>query len=850
MGKIVERCRRLRVEPVHALVALQAALAGGVLLLTPGAGNASALWWWALLPLFAAAEVLVVHVPTERSSHAHTLREVPAVLGLVFLAHHDYVLAHVLGSTLALLLWARQRGTKLAFNATMFALEASVGSALYPLLLGGAEASDPRGWTAALAAVLVTDLLAAAAVTAAISASEGRYDGQLLREALRGGLVAAMINTCLALLVVVLVLESPGALPLLGAVLLLLVAGYRAYVRLGSGYGRLQLLYRFVGAAQRPGEGGATAAALAEDARELLRADRAELVLLPGAGGPGARTAAVRDGGVSTRDWDGSPAPDDAWWRPALDGEPVLLRHAGRPRGTGDGPAAAPRDGIAVPLRAEGVRGALVVAERLFEEETFSQQDLRLLETLGAHAAVALDRARLVDRLRAVAAQREHEALHDALTGLPNRRWLTAQLDALLRAGDAGALVLLGLDDFRDVNDTLGHSAGDALLRSVADRLRTAAPGAVARLGGDEFAVLLPGVAVDAAVDVAAALAHGVGRAADVQGLAVTVQASAGVAGLGAGRGPGPAGGPATAEALLSAADVALCRAKERRSAVEAYRPEDGEATRRRMVLARDLPRALEDGIEVWFQPQARAADGAVTGAEALLRWEHPRYGAVPPPEVVAVAERTGLLRRLTDRVLAAALAARADWARAGHELDVSVNVTAADVADEGLVAAVAAALAGTATPPARLTVEITESGAMEDPERCLAVLDRLAGLGVRLSVDDFGTGHSSLAYLDRLPVHEVKVDRSFVARLDAAGSDATVVRTTVALAHQLGLQVVAEGVEVPAQWRAVADLGCELVQGYGLARPLPPEAVLAWLDAHRAGAGPGLRGQPAASRG
>jgi EAL domain-containing protein (putative c-di-GMP-specific phosphodiesterase class I) len=276
--------------------------------------------------------------------------------------------------------------------------------------------------------------------------------------------------------------------------------------------------------------------------------------------------------------------------------------------------------------------------------------------------------------------------------------------------------------------------------------------------------------------------------------------------------------------------------AKTARSGVEAYHARDGDSTARRLTLAADLPQAMRDGaLQLWFQPQAATATGEVTGFEALLRWDHPRFGWVPPPEIVAVAHRTGMTQDLTDHVLRSALTSRADWASNGHDIDVSVNVTPRDISDAGIVERVGALLLDTRTPPGALIMEITESDAMRDPERCAVVLGALAARGVRLSVDDFGTGYSSLAYLDRLPVHEVKIDRSFVFRVEKNASDSTIVRATVNLAHDLGLRVVAEGVENDLAKALVTQMGCDLYQGYGLARAMPADDVLDWLVRHNA---------------
>ncbi len=448
--------------------------------------------WAVLLPLFALAEVAVIHLPAQRSSHSHTLREIPAILGLTFLTPGQYLSAYVVGAGLALVLWTHQRGLKLAFNLSLFALEAVLGSLAYHAVLGSGDPIGHLAWLAAISAVLLTDLLSAAAVTAAISLTEGSLDTEVMREAIRSGVPAALVNACMALLVVTLVVARPAALPLLGVVLVVLVLAYRVYVALVRGHARTDMLYRFVGSTGRSSELGDVVGAVLSEAGALLRAERAQLVVLPGAGRAGA-TSTWSDGTTVTEPLD-PPAPGPSWWSAALDGHPVRHLAQGEAAHGRDGDAAVPRDGLAVPLReGETVVAVLLVADRTFEEETFTDEDLRLLETLGAHAAVALERAHVVERLRLLAAERAHEALHDVLTGLPNRRAFTEAVAAASARGEEGVVLLLDLDDFKDVNDTLGHTAGDALLTVTGQRLSDVAPDLVARLGGDEFALLLPG---------------------------------------------------------------------------------------------------------------------------------------------------------------------------------------------------------------------------------------------------------------------------------------------------------------------------------------------------------------------
>jgi diguanylate cyclase (GGDEF)-like protein len=784
----------------------------------------------------------VIHLPTQRNAHGHTLREVPAVLGLTFLGSQAYVAAYVLGAVLALVVAARMRGVKLAFNAAMFAFEAALGATIYHALLGGADPLSWQAWLAVLASVLATDLLSAGAVTAAISLTEGAFDGEVLEEALRSGVVAAFINTCVALLVATLVIVQPSALPLLGVVLVLLVLGYRVYVSLARGHARTQLLYRFVDRTSSAGSSEEVMRLVLAEAAELMHAERAYLVEQLGGDEMTLRYHTLADGSLHTA---ALAIQDIGWWWPAFEGG--VVRHEGSGRAAGDGadaaanwpaPLSAPRDGLAAALREAGsTRYVLVVCDRTFDKETFGPEDVQVFEALAAHAGVAMERARTVNDLESLAEVRTHEARHDPLSGLLNRRAFSDAVAQAIQAtsdhgspaGAAGAaqgrgvVMLLDLDDFKDVNDTLGHSAGDHIITATAARLREHARGLVARLGGDEFAVLMPGTGLQDGLAHARELHDVVAQPVPLGDVRLTVSASIGVAQFTV--------LTESAEDLVAQADVAMYTAKAERSGVAPYHPEAGDSTARRLALAADLPGAIESGeVELFFQPQADAQTGRTTGFEALVRWRHQDFGMISPPEIIAVAHRTGNMRTLTDALIGHALEARSAWARAGHELDVSVNVTTRDISDPTLVSRVRQVLKQYGAPAHALVVEITESDAMKDPERSLRVLTELHDVGVKISIDDFGTGYSSLAYLDRLPVSEVKIDQSFIFRLEKDAADATIVRATIGLAHDLGLRVVAEGVENELARTLVKQLGVDVYQGYGLARPMPGDEVLGWL--------------------
>ncbi|MFI1378585.1 putative bifunctional diguanylate cyclase/phosphodiesterase [Embleya sp. NPDC020886] len=439
---------------------------------------------------------------------------------------------------------------------------------------------------------------------------------------------------------------------------------------------------------------------------------------------------------------------------------------------------------------------------------------------------------------------REQESRHDALTGLPNRRLLLERgEEALGRAGGRGgrvALLLLDLHRFHEVNDTLGHVAGDRLLQQVGARLETLVrPGdTVARLGGDEFALLLPGLDMgtdrQTAQEVVLGLAHRIvdriGEPFDLDELTLDVEASVGVAIF-----PDHA---SDVLGLLQYADVAMYLAKRSRSGVELYDDSRDVNTRDKLLLLGDLRRALDNHeVELHYQPKIRLADGRVDGCEALVRWRHPTRGQVSPEEFVLLAEQTGLMPRLTRYVVDVALDQVARWHVEGIDVPVAVNISARDIHVPSFADSVAAGLREHDVAAGALQLEITERVLLEEPQRAAESLEALRRLGVRLSLDDFGTGYSSLVHLRHIPVSEIKIDRSFVARLTMNEEDAAIVCSIVQLAHSLGLRVVAEGVEDEATYQRLRELGCDAAQGWLMSKALPSAEATAWLLRHGAGA-------------
>jgi diguanylate cyclase (GGDEF)-like protein len=444
------------------------------------------------------------------------------------------------------------------------------------------------------------------------------------------------------------------------------------------------------------------------------------------------------------------------------------------------------------------------------------------LALLAAFTVVTVGYQRALLRQSADSRRR---ALHDELTGLPNRVLLNERLADAVQAGGSTAVMILDLDRFKEVNDTLGHSQGDDLLCQVAQRIRATvrADDTVARLSGDEFAVLLPGTGTHEALALADRLTGELHRSFVIGSVTVDVETSIGVA---------ASAQPDAADALLRGADIAMHAAKEAKTGAVLYSPDMHTGDAGRLQLLGDLRRALDAGdqLALHYQPKIDLGSGVVCGAEALLRWNHPVRGAVSPAEFIPIAETTGLINRLTVCVLRHAIGQARAWLDDGNPVTIAVNLSSRCLLDPTLVEQVTGLLHEFGLPPTLLRLEVTETAVMANPALALATLTRLHDLGIKLSIDDFGTGYSSMSYLKRLPIDELKVDRSFVAGMDSDRDDAALVRGTIDLGHNLGLTVVAEGVETAAHVAALRKLGCDVAQGYHYARPMPAAAFTGWL--------------------
>jgi len=429
--------------------------------------------------------------------------------------------------------------------------------------------------------------------------------------------------------------------------------------------------------------------------------------------------------------------------------------------------------------------------------------------------------------------QAMHDATHDQLTDLPNRVLLRDRLEqaihVALREDRKLALFILDLDRFKEINDTLGHYSGDRLLKHVAMRLRGVVRGSdtLSRLGGDEFAILLPMIKESSDVHIVLKKIQTAFLSPFMlESLKIEVQASIGIA-------ISPDHGR-DVDTIMQRADVAMYAAKQNQQGYNVYSTDLDKHSPHRLTLMGELRQAIDnDELLLHFQPKININSNIVTGVEALVRWQHPQHGFMPPDEFIPLAERTGLIKPLSLWVLKRALEQAVKWHSSHLKLGIAINISPSTLLDTELPDVITGTLASCSLSPHYITFEITEGSIIKDPERALEILTRLDKMGIRISIDDFGTGYSSLAYLKKMPASEVKIDKSFVLDMLVDENDAAIVQATIDLAHNLGMKVVAEGVENKETAERLKELGCDILQGYYFSKPLPADSFLAWVSAH-----------------
>ncbi|WP_428963515.1 putative bifunctional diguanylate cyclase/phosphodiesterase [Micromonospora fluostatini] len=774
-----------------------------------------------MLAVMVAAAMPTINIVVRRQALGLLLAEIPLVVAFYLLPPLSVVLAYTV-ATLIVQIRRKLAPVKFWFNIVLAAAGTSLAETVL-LALPELDGVGPATWGTLFLATSVHTLVTQAAVVAVIAVVQGWQAGRQLIRSSPPILLAGIINVVIGLLILITLVTNPWSIVLLAAFALALVLVYRSYTQFLRQHRTLADLYQLTRAMTESGHDGTLVDALLGRVRGLMQAEYATL-WLPAQGRHPEFLLTAREDDTGLLDVAVTPAE----LRERALREARMVAVGARLRGEPDLRACLRaervKDVIILPLRSgQVVIGTLEVANRLGDPNHFTADDIPVFETVAAHAAVALENSRLVDRLR-------HDAYHDALTKLPNRRRITAALDEAVKIrapGEVVAVLLFDVDGLRQVNETLGHAAGDKVLAEVADRLRSCAPSAalVGRAGGDEFVVTLRLENVEAAVELAGTLREQIRDEMVFDPLTLDVDTAVGVA-------VHPDHG-SDAATLLQRVDLAAMAAKSVPGNVQVFSPALESPSLHRLGLAGDLRRALDEGeVQVYFQPKVTLRDRRLVGVECLARWEHQTHGAVAPEDFVAVAEHTGQLGRLTELVLREGLRRSRDWSHAEQPLAVSVNLAARTLTDRDFPERVRELLTEYGVPPHRLTFEIRESGVLDGTDRPIPTLRRLRDLGVRLSLDDFGTGATSLAYLRRLPVHEVKVDRSFVQGMATDPGDLAIVNAVVTLSQQFGLTVVAEGVESELTLELLQDIGCEIGQGFLFSRPLPYERLAAWFSA------------------
>jgi diguanylate cyclase (GGDEF)-like protein len=819
-------------------VATAIAVPLAAVILGPRAGAASP--WLVLLVVIgiAVAEFVTLQFEFRKQTFQWTASEFALVIALVVLGGTWAAAARAVAVGAVLLIQGFPKA-KVVFNVAVALLEVVVAVSVLRLLPAG-ELDRPGTWIAYVLAILAGNLVGALLIASAITVTQG-YPGRLLWTRL---FVPVAVVSPLAVVVGLAVLLLVGVtawtwlliLPLIVALGLL----YRRFGTVTREGQTLEQVYDFARRVEQVTADEDGIRQIVEAVRELLNAERVALWLPPYLD-EGPRLVVAAEDGLPW--YDGPGDPDDPFRRRAVEGGEhggaggsVMVSLA---RADPEETAALDRRGVAdligAPvITAAGEPGYLEVCDRRSTFITFEESDRGALESVLTHVNAAIRQQQLLSQIR-------YDADHDRLTGLPNRQRLAAEIDAVLAADPVAAragLILAALDNYTEVTDTLGHAASDELLLVTAGLLREHAPPAalLARMEGEQFAVLLPGLSLAATERAARRLREAASSRARVAGLDLEVTLSIGVAAA-------PVHGT-DAGTLMQRADVALLAASSS-GGVASYHPVLDQQSLRRLQLGTELEQAMADGsISVVFQPIIDAQTSDIVSVETLLRWAHPRYGAIPPDDFVHLAEQIGRIGALTDHVLDLALARCRRWLDDDIALSVAVNLSARCLSEPDLVDRVARALQRHGVPGELLTLELTEGSVVSDAVRGSTVLDDLHSLGLRLSMDDFGTGYSSLSQLRQLPIDEVKVDKSFVLGMSTSQGESFIARSIIELAHNLGLHVVAEGVEDEVTRNLLAEMGCDKLQGFLVSRPLPEDRLESWLLARTGvrSAAPGAR--------
>lgn len=824
------RAARVRISGVARVWLLSGAMMVAALVVyllavqdLPSLASPFRLPWWALTVGFFVTETNPVRVRYRRQGQLLSLNEIPFVLGLFFSTPPELLLGLLLGSAGALLRARKQSPQQLAFNTSHYFLAGVLATMSFHEVVQG-EVTGPVGWSGALLASVMVTLLGHAAITLAILLSGSQPQVDRLRQVLSLGLTGSITITTVALVVVeVLWGDQRTALLLLVPSAVGLIA-YRGWIEDHGRPESLDAAYESTRMLQRSPEVDSAVIGLLTQARGMFRAERAEITLFPAEGEEAVRTGLGPGSAVQTMVPVLLDPHERAWAESLPSGTGIRYPEVGAPVIPGLLERNIREAMTMVIRRDDRVVGTILVGNRVGEVDHFDRADLDLFEPLARNLGIVLESGTLeqsLQQLRDLEAQLRHQAYHDPLTSLANRSQFIERVELALEFSSADrsrmAVLFIGVDDFKVVNDALGHPVGDQLLVALAGRIRQVLgpEDAAARLGGDEFGVLLDCPQPGVAEDVAEALLEAIRKPIVLEGKELHVRASIGIALGDSGR---------WADELLRNADVAMATAKAAgKDRFQLFSPHMHLAVVERHELVADLQRALErDEFELHYQPIVELASGRIVAFEALVRWQHPLRGMVPPDEFIPVAEETGLILPIGRTILAKACSQAKVWQEqfpAHAELCMAINLSARQLKHPAFVGETMQAIAESGVRASTLILEITETVLMEETESHIAKLAQLKSLGLRLAMDDFGTGYSSLSFLSQLPIDILKIAKPFVEGLGRSARDEAFATAIVRLGQTVGMALIAEGVERDDQLRELRRLGCDMVQGWYFAR-------------------------------
>jgi diguanylate cyclase (GGDEF)-like protein len=780
-----------------------------------------------LIALFAAAEIFPVHLHFDGNTHSFSLFEIPLALGLFFVSGPHLILVRIVGGGAALRFHRKQPPTKLLFNIACFMLEDRLAVAVFRFVSGQHGHFAIMSIVGAASGALAASMLSTTLVTAVICLAESKRPDRRVVSSLGFGAVSALITISVGLVAVAIVTAYPEASWLLVIPTIGLQAANHAYAKERRRHRGLVFLHDATRSLHQSAELGPALTRLVGNARDEFRAAHVELAYLA-SGSDTVMHVSARAGETATK----TVPLDQSRLEPLMAEVSVAAAPLAVASSTAEPMLAAIlaerqlNDAIVASLQADGrACGLLLIGHRPGDIARFDRDDVVLLETLAENVAAALENGRLeqlLEQLRRMEQRLTHQTNHDELTGLANRtmfaRIVTDSL-SLAENGQCAAVLFVDLDDFKTVNDSLGHAAGDELLVALGRRLRSAIPpnATAARLGGDEFAVVLPGVRDLAEVTaIAEQLLATIGAPVSTVGRVVPVHASIGAA--------LSLPGQSTAD-LLRNADTAMYAAKNLgKDRVAVFEPALHDAAVQRYNLTFDLHRAVkEHEFVTYYQPIVDLTSGQVVAAEALIRWQHPTLGLLTPGDFIGIAEESDTIIHIGRGVLEEAgrmLNEQALLSRTGSPVHVAINLSARNLFSDDLFADVTNTLAKYRIDPSHLVFEITEGTMITDPDEAAVRLLALKELGARIALDDFGTGYSSLSQLGRLPVDIIKIAQPFVDAMDTTGQP--LVEAIILMSQSLGLTIVAEGIEHASQAAKLCKLGCHLGQGYFFGRPMP----------------------------